>query len=35
MRDGEPRGSKRRYDTKLGFVSAGRNATRRDPVTKG
>jgi len=30
--DGEPRGSKRRYDTMLGFVSEGRD---RDPVTEG
>jgi len=32
MREGEPRGSKRRYDTMLGFVSIGRD---RDPVTEG
>jgi len=32
MRDGEPRESKRRYDTMLGFVLAGRD---RDPVTEG
>jgi len=32
MREGKPRGSKRRYDTILGFASAGRD---RDLVTGG
>jgi hypothetical protein len=31
MRDVEPKGSKRRYDTMLGFASEGRDC---DPVTK-